>query len=345
MNSEELLASEARFALPDEAAPHECTWMAFGASAAIWGRSLLTGVQDNLAAIARTIAQYESVKLLVRDAEYELAAAKCGTAVELIVCSLNDLWVRDSGPIFVQETQGQKAALDFNFNGWGNKQAHRRDAEVARFIAQQAAVPRVVTDLVLEGGSIEVDGQGTALMTESSVLNANRNPGLSKADCEAILQPLLGLQKIIWLPGIAGRDITDGHIDFYARFARPGTVVAALELDSTSFDYEVTRRHLEILQAATDADGCPLEVIEIPGPETVRPEFDSADFAAGYINFYVFNGAVLLPEFGDRAADRRAQNTLTALFPDRDIITLNIDAIAAGGGGIHCTTQQEPALD
>ncbi len=151
---------------------------------------------------------------------------------------------------------------------------------------------------------IEVDGEGTAIITESCVLNDNRNPGWSKADVEAELRPLLGLDKIVWLPGIAGKDITDGHTDFYARFARPGVVVAGYDPDPESFDHDVTTRHLETLEAAMDAQGRTLEVVVLEAPGSVRPEFESDDFAAGYINFYVCNGAVIAPEFVTRPRTR-----------------------------------------
>jgi len=198
----------------------------------------------------------------------------------------------------------------------------------------------VRTDLVLEGGALEVDGEGTAIITESCVLNDNRNPGWSRSDVEQELAHLLGIRKVIWLPGIAGRDITDGHTDFYARFAGPGVVVAGLDNDPESFDHDVTRRHLEILRGATDAAGRPLRVEVLEGPETVRVRDE--DFAAGYVNFYVCNGAVIGPEFGDRRADAAAKATLERLFPGRTVVQINIDGIASGGGGIHCTTQQEP---
>jgi agmatine deiminase len=214
---------------------------------------------------------------------------------------------------------------------------------VARFVCARAGVESLPSDLILEGGGIEVDGEGTAIITESCVLNDNRNPGWSKADVEAELGALLGLEKIIWLPGIAGKDITDGHTDFYARFARPGVVVAGFDPDPESFDHDVTARHLDILESATDAKGRSLEVVVLEAPSTVRPEFESDDFAAGYINFYVCNGAVIAPEFGDPEADGAARQELERLFPDRQVVQINIDAIAAGGGGIHCTTQQEPA--
>jgi agmatine deiminase len=330
--------------MPDEAARHKRTWMAFGASQKIWGRNLLPIVQDNLALVALTIAKYEPVSMLVRPGDVGIAREKIGSNpnVELITAELDDLWMRDTGPVFVVSEEGQVGGVDFNFNGWGEKQDFDFDARVAHFVTEEATVEPFISTLVLEGGGIEVDGQGTAIITESCVLNPNRNPGVSKQACEAELKSLLGLQKIIWLPGIRGKDITDGHTDFYARFIRPGVVVAGLESDPEIYDYEVTREHLRLLQEATDASGKKLEVITLEAPTTVRPNFETAEFAPGYIGFYVCNGAVLMPEFGDTNADAKARDTLQRLFPERAIEQLNIDGIAAGGGSIHCTTQQEP---
>ncbi len=327
--------------MPEEGEPHQRTWMAFGANEAIWGTSLLPEVRRNLGDIAQAIAQFEPVSMLVRPAEIGLARSLVGPSVELIEAPLDDLWLRDTGPVFVTGN-ATTAAVNFNFNGWGEKQNFDHDADVADVVAARAGAELLPTDLVLEGGGIEVDGQGTALITESCVLNPNRNPGWSKADVEAELGPLLGLDKIIWLPGVAGEDITDGHTDFYARFARPGVVLAGFDPDPESFDHEVTVRHLRILKSATDAQGRPLEVVVLESPGQLRPEFRSDDFAAGYINFYVCNGGVIAPEFGDPDPDHTAREELERLFPDRRVVQINIDGIAAGGGGIHCTTQQEP---
>lgn len=189
-----------------------------------------------------------------------------------------------------------------------------------------------------------MDGHGTAIITESCVLNENRNPDVSKAQCERALMRLLGLEKIIWLPGIKGQDITDGHTDFYARFARPGVVIAGYDPDPKSFDHAVTKRHLEILRKATDAQGRKLEVVALEAPSRVRHTFANDDFAAGYINFYVCNGAVIAPEFGDPRTDAAAKRELQSVFPEREVVQIDIDGIAAGGGGIHCTTQQEPKV-
>ena len=329
--------------MPDEAEPHARTWMAFGASEDIWGADLLPEVRRNLAAVALAIARFEPVSMLVNEKDLRAARNLVGDVVELVPCALDDLWIRDAGPVFVRDGQGNLGGVDFNFNGWGGKQRHRRDADVARFVNAHAGVATIETRLVLEGGGIEVDGHGTALATESAILNRNRNPGLSKFDCETELQRLLGVRKVIWLPGIRAKDITDGHIDFYARFAKPGVVVAAYDSDPESFDHAVTKRHLDILRSATDAEGRKLEVVVLEAPRRVRSAHETDEFAAGYINYYLCNGGLILPQFGDRDADRAARDSLQTLFAGREIVQVNIDGIAAGGGGIHCATQQQPA--
>lgn len=336
--------ASAAWTMPDEGERHTRTWMAFGASKAIWGGDLLPQVQRDLATIAITIARFEPVSMLVRSEDLAVAKRLIGAAkVELVPAPIDDLWMRDTGPVFVTDGRA-KAGVDFNFNGWGRKQEHARDAKVAGFVAARAQVAAHRTDLVLEGGGIEVDGQGTAIITESCVLNKNRNPDWTKAEVEDELFDRLGIERVIWLPGIAGRDITDGHTDFYARFTSPGVVVAGLDNDPDSFDYAVTRKHLTILRSATDARGRRVKVEVLPGPSTIRDTFPADDFAAGYINFYACNGAVIAPQFGDAKTDASTKATLQRLFPGREVVQLNIDAVAAGGGGIHCTTQQEPAI-
>lgn len=325
----------------DEAERHKATWMGFAASSAIWGADLVNPVRDSLARIANALIEYEAVNMLVKSADMEIARQKLDPRITLIPADLDDLWLRDTGAVFVHNAQGERAAVSFNFNGWGLKQTFANDKKVAEKVCQSAGVRMVTTKLCLEGGGIEVDGKGTAIITESCVLNANRNPGLSKAGCEAELRRLLGIRKVIWLPGIAGKDITDGHTDFYARFTSPGVVVAHLDNDTNSYDHAVTKRHLEILSKATDADGHALKIVTLEAATKIRPEFAGKEFAAGYVNFYVANGVVLLPEFGDAARDADAKAKLAELFPGRAIVQVNIDPIALGGGGIHCTTQQE----
>lgn len=327
--------------MPDEAAEHECTWMAFGAREEIWD-DLTHEVRLNLAAVAQAISKYEPVRMLVRPNERRLAAKLCGERVQLIEAEMDDLWIRDTGPMFVLNGKGELGAVDLNFNGWGGKQEYDDDATVAERLAELTHAEHLTTRLVGEGGGIETDGAGTAIVTESCFVNDNRNPKLDKINIEIEIKKLLRLSKIIWLPGIRGKDITDGHTDFYARFVRPGVVVAGLEMDRESFDYEVTRKHHDILNAATDARGQKLEVRSLESPRRVRQKLWSEDFATGYMNYYVINNAVITPEFGDVKADTRCKELLGMLFPNREIVQLNIDAIAAGGGGIHCATQQQP---
>lgn len=337
-------AAQSTWRMPDESEPHTRTWMAFGASAGIWGKKLLPEVQRSLALIANTIVKYEPVSMLVRETELAVAEKLLNDQVTIVPYTMNDLWIRDTGPTFVVDDAGQKAAINFNFNGWGNKQRHDLDKGVAPWVAKQAGVKVLGTSLVMEGGCIEVDGHGTAIITESCVLNKNRNPNVSKDQFEDLLMPLLGLDKIIWLPGIKGKDITDGHTDFYARFARPGVVLAGYEPDPDSYEHELTLTHLDLLKSATDAQGKKLQVIKLTAPSDLREDFLNDEFAAGYIGFYVCNGAVIAQQFGDTKADAAAKAALQKAFPDRKIQQLNVDGIAAGGGSIHCATQQEPAV-
>lgn len=331
--------------MPDEGDRQRRAFVAFGAQDAIW-EDFTGDVQHAIGRIARTIARYQPVTVLCRAHERTLAEALCGSDnTTYLVTPLDDIWMRDIGANFVVNEAGELGAVDFNFNGWGNKQRHANDARVAALLARQQGAHHLRSELVGEGGGIEVDGQGTAILTESCWINANRNPDWTRAEVEAELKACLGLRKIIWLPGIKAKDITDAHVDFYARFVSPGVVLANLDSDPDSYDHAVTLAHLEILRNATDAEGRALQVHTVSpplAPRRNRFSKDNPDFAAGYINYFVINGAVIAPQFGDRQADRTALDLLTRLYPDREVIQLDIDAIAAGGGGIHCVTHQLP---
>lgn len=342
---EDTATSGEPFHMPDEAAPQTRVWVAFAASADIWGRDYQE-VQATIGRLVQAMVPYTQVNVLCRAAEQALARQLCGEQnTRFVIAELDDIWLRDTGGVFVQNGEGALGLVDFNFNGWGDKQEHEQDAEVAELISQQASARYLRSKLTGEGGGIEVDGNGTVILTESCWLNNNRNPGVSKAQLEAELKANLGLRKIIWLPGIKGKDITDAHVDFYARFVRPGVVVVNLDNDPHSHDYEVTRRHLAILKQATDADGNKLELHVLPPPLDGRDNrfSRSRDFAAGYINYLPINGAVIAPEFGDKAADSYCHELLTRLYPGREIVQINIDPVAAGGGGIHCITLHQPA--
>ncbi|NQD95032.1 agmatine deiminase family protein, partial [Pseudomonas sp. CrR25] len=285
--------------LPDENGPQARAFVAFGAQPAIW-QEWTADVQQCIGLLARTIATYQPLTVLCRPEELRLAKRTCGTRnTRFLVTELDDIWMRDIGGNFVVDGQGGLGLVDFNFNGWGNKQRHALDAQVASAVGAATGASYIRSQLTGEGGGIEVDGHGAAIMTESCWLNDNRNPGWSKGEVEAELKALLGLRKIIWLPGIDGRDITDGHVDFYARFVKPGVVIANLDNDPASYDYAVTRRHLEILHSATDAGGNELQVHTLPPPLKLRRNRftrNNPGFAPGYINYFPINGAVLLPQ-------------------------------------------------
>lgn len=297
---------------------------------------------------------------------------EAGGKINFITCPLDDLWMRDTGPTFVHNDQMKVYGVDFNFNGWGqtntnasgwekDRQKARNgiadqpidnDRRVARFILDYTGIERLTTWLVMEGGAIEVDGHGTAICTESSILNPNRNPGKTKTDVEVELQRILGIQKVIWLPGLKAQEVTDGHVDFYARFTSEATVVYGLDEDRDSPDYGPTHLNGEILSAATDARGRKINAIPMLAPNYTkmkravksrlgRTPFNDNGFAAGYIGFYATQHCIVMAKFGDDEADEKAFQLIGRLYPDRTVIQITTDGIANGGGTIHCATQQQ----
>jgi agmatine deiminase len=334
--------------MQEESEEHKRTWLAFVAKNTIWKRNQIQEVKNNLALLARTIAKYEPVSILVDKNDKDEAVQLLGGLdthnfpIELIEFTTDDLWLRDTGPTFVKKADGTKGGINFNFNGWGEKQKYTYDSKVADFITTKANAKIINSNLVLEGGSFEIDGAGTAILTESSVLNDNRNPNVTKEEFEEELKLLLGLKKIIWLKGIKGKDITDAHVDFYARFSKVGTVLVSRENYRETYDYEITRENIEILQNSTDANGNKLEVIIIDNPDTFNESFGVDYFAPGYIGYYACNNAIIVQKFGDEVADKNAFVIIQNQFQDRIIEQIAIDGIASGGGTIHCCTQQEP---
>ena len=328
--------------LPAEAEPHAGTWMAWPSTPAIYGGpgAYYESVQETLGRLAAAIAENEPVAMAAPAAEHELAARLCGPKVELVDIVTDDMWMRDSGPVFVRAEDGKIAAVDLNFNGWGNKQAHARDAGIAANVARHVGVTRHVTTLHGEGGGIEYDGDGTLLLAESCWVNDNRNPGLGRAEIEKQLKATLGVETVIWVPGVRGHDITDGHIDGSFRFVKPGLLIASSLAGDTSAWGNAHAEALAIMARSKDARGRGFEVVSIPAATEVRSTSD--DFLTSYANYYIGNGALYTPQFGDRKADTLAGETLARLHPDRRIVQLDVDRIYENGGGIHCVTQQQP---
>ena len=311
-------------------------------TALIWGEDI-EYVREDIANIARAIAEFEPVVMLASPADVDDAASACGSAVEVVELAVDDLWARDTVPVFVEGVDGVEG-VDFHFNGWGDKQVHQNDGHVGREFLREFEIPRIEADLVGEGGSLETDGLGTLFVTESSLVNDNRNPGLSRDEIEGRLMTLLGMRKVVWFDGVYGEDITDAHIDSLVRFTAPGVVLLDTPGEGAPDDVwsRSSTQARSVLREATDADGNGFEVVDLPQPDFAEIRGTGDDFLASYVNFYVGNGAVFLPEFGDRRADDHAQGVLQDHFPDREIVPLNIDTVASGGGGIHCATHDVP---
>ena len=331
------------FRMPAEEEPHAATWMCLPARRDVWG-SDLADVQASIADIARVIAAFEPVRMLVRPNDLALAKDLAGSDVELIEAPVDDLWARDTLPLFVVSESGELAAGRVRFNGWGNKQVHDGDTTLAALVADIVDVPLLDSGLVGEGGGLETDGHGTLLAARSSWVNDNRNPGISDGEIAERLVALLGADRLLWVDGVAGEDITDGHIDTLARFVDRATIIneypSYVEPGETWYDAAV---HTEAeLQAMTTLEGEPYELVTLRQPEIVRSS--AADFLSSYVNYYVCNDAVIVPEFGDAQADGAAAELIGAQYPGREIVSVAIDPVAAGGGGIHCATQQQPAL-
>jgi agmatine deiminase len=336
--------------MPEESELHERTWMSFVANDYIWSKKQIPEVKRNLAYIARTIAKYEPVSMLVSPNDYDEAVSLLNGLnahnypIELIQFTTDDLWLRDTGPTFVRRSDGKKYGINFNFNGWGEKQEHSFDSKVADFITRSTDAVIETTNLTLEGGCFEIDGHGTAILTKSCVINNNRNPNMNQIDIEKKLKTLLGIKKIIWLEGVKNKDITDGHTDFYARFSKKGVVIVNRDNYKESYDYDITRQNIEILEKSTDVDGNKLKVVIIDTPDIINEKYGVDDFAAGYIGYYACNNAIIMQKFGDKKADENAYNIIKKEFPNRTIEQISIDGIASGGGTIHCSTQQEPEI-
>ncbi|WP_327302610.1 agmatine deiminase family protein [Streptomyces sp. NBC_01298] len=321
---------------------HTRTFMAWPALDAVWMEDLRY-VREDIARIARAVGGYEEVVMMARPEQVAAAQKACGSDVEVIPLAVDDLWARDIVPVFVEE--GDKLiGVDFNFNGWGNKQEHKNDAQVGRLLLQKYGIPRVQAPLVAEGGSFETDGEGTLLITESSIVNDNRNRGKSRDQIEAELKRTLGVETVVWLAGVRGQDITDAHVDSLVRFAAPGVVLLDRAHPNTPKDSwsRSADQAKAVLSKATDARGRKFEIIDLPQPDLDKITGEGDDFVSTYANFYIANDSVFMPKFGDRQADDRARGILQEHFPKRDIVPVAIDTIASGGGGIHCSTHDQP---
>ncbi len=328
--------------MPGEFAPHERTLIGWPTRTEIYPAALLEEARDAHAELARSIARFEPVTMIARPEQAADAAARCGSSVEVVAIPIDDSWLRDTGPIYV-DADGERVATAFTFNGWGGKCVpFDDDAALAGRWADLAGHPTVRSPLVFEGGSISTDGDGSFVTTTQCLLHPNRNPGLTQREIASTLAETLGAEAILWLPhGLALDDDTDGHVDNVACFARPGVVVVQGCDDPAEPDFvrmDVNRR---IADGWVDAAGRAVEVVEVPVLPFVEREGQRV--AVPYLNYYVGNGFVVVPTCG-HAADDDMLAIIAAQYPGRETFGLGIGSIlAVGGGGIHCVTQQVPA--
>jgi agmatine deiminase len=336
------------YRMPPEWAPHQATWLSWPHKEASWPGRLHEVLPIYARAVA-ALSRSEVVHINVNDAAMEAAArallAEAGATGDIRFHRFptNDAWCRDHGAILlVREEDPQLAAVDWDFNAWGHKYPpYDLDDEIPRQMAAYLDAICFPGGMVLEGGSIDVDGSGLLLTTEQCLLNPNRNPHLSRDDIETRLRENLGVEKILWLgEGIAGDD-TDGHIDDIARFVAPGTVLAAVEEDPLDENYHPLQENLRRLRSMTDLQGRPLTVLTIPMPPPLV--YEGQRLPASHANFYIANRVVLLPTFGG-PSDARAAEALQRCFPDREIVGLDCSAVVWGLGAWHCLTQQVPAV-
>jgi agmatine deiminase len=329
------------FAMPAEWAPHARCWMAWPCRAELWGERM-DAARRAVAEVAKAIVRYEPVTMIARPDLTAEASLQCGQGISVLPLDYDDSWIRDTGPTFVVDRAGALAGVDWRFDGYGGRApAFDQDARLAEAICARLDVPRLAAPIVLEGGGLHVDGEGSCLVCAASVLDPRRNPSLSRDAAAAVLADHLGITQVIWLEhGVVG-DPSGGHVDNVACFIRPGVVMALTSRDKDDANFAGLQDNLARLRATRDAAGRELEVIEVEQP-AARSHPDGRRLTISYLNFYLANGAVLLPMFGD-AKDDAAYAAIKAAFPDRQAIQIDAIDLVHGGGGIHCITQQQPA--
>jgi agmatine deiminase len=334
------------FAMLPEWAIHEACLMAWPSRLDLW-RTHMEEAKREYAGVARAIAQFEPVIMLCNPADRAEVINACGRGVETLAVEIDDSWIRDNGPIIVNAPDGRRAVVRFKFNGWGEAYTpYDADARVGDAIAAHLGLPLYAAPMVLEGGSFLVDGEGSLVTTEQCLLHPNRNPDLNRDQIEGILGDYLGVDSVIWMSrGIDGDDdffSTDGHVDGVAHYVRPGDLALLLPHDPADPNFGLGTANRAQLLSQRDACGRQLTIIEFRSIAYPRlGDHDLGGFA--YINTYLANGAAIMPTSGVADADERAAAEIGALFTDRQVVPVPARAIAYGGGGPHCITQQVPA--
>lgn len=329
--------------MPAEWAAHTRCWMAWPCRLEPWGSAEgLLRARVGYAKVARAISGFEKVTMAVRPQDVDEARMAMGRGIDIMEVPLDDSWARDSGPIFVVDGNEAVAGVHWRFNAWGNKfNGYDHDAAFGRRVIDALDMRCYDGPMILEGGSVVVDGQGTLITTEQCLLNANRNPNLTRQQIEERLALYLGVTRVVWLGEGLEDDETDGHVDNIACFAGPGRVMLYTPQKDGGLNDRVMRDNRARLAAACDARGRPFEIIDVPEPAR-RERHDGRRLDMSYINFYFANYGIVMPSFDD-PMDKVAAEAMAKAFPDRRIVQVNALDIVQGGGGIHCITQQQPA--
>lgn len=323
------------FYMPAEWESHDRCWMVWPHAGEYW----LDCHDDTKRAyvrVAKAIRQFEPVSMLVTPAAFDEARELLGSSIDIVEMTTDQAWMRDSGPNFLINDRGELAGSTWQFNAWGGKyRQFANDALLGDRLLASLGLMNFTSPIYAEGGAVSVDGQGTVLTTESCLLNSNRNPAYSKLQIEAELCRSLGAKKIIWLSGNPPDKETDGHVDGSAIFVKPGVVL----LQRVPGDEAYHAENMKVLTDARDANGRALKIVLIDS--AVDAQGRGEKFCRSYVNSYLANGGVVMPAYGIEA-DKEAKAVFAEIFPDRKIVQVEMGSIAAGGGGIHCITQQQP---
>ena len=331
---------DAGFAMRPDWAPHARCWMAWPCRAASWSGQL-DEARRGFGEVAQAIARFEPVTMIARPELVATASLYGGPGVTVLPLPHDDSWTRDTGPSFVADGKGAVAGVAWRFNGWGELHAeHSQDGQMARRILDHLSLVRFDGGLVIEGGAVTVDGEGTCLASLPVLLDPRRNPGLGREEAEGVLRAQLGVERVCWLPHGLNDDETGGDVDNVACFVRPGLVLALTVEDRADADYTGLAENLDVLRHATDATGRRLEVVTLPAPR-VRTRRDGRRLPLSHLSCYLANGAVILPRFDD-PIDETASRLAAQLWPEREIVQIDALEIVEGGGGLRAITLPQP---
>ncbi|MBB5182124.1 agmatine deiminase family protein [Catenisphaera adipataccumulans] len=338
-------AKETTYTFPDENQKHEGTWLIWP-HAHTYGKAYARSIEPIWIEMVKALAPGEHVHIIAYDQKLKKhIVSKLNEAgvdrnqVDFVIAKSDDVWARDTGPMFVYDAQGQLHIVDFGFDGWGKKTPYRKDDRIPQTVAKATGIPRIdVSKFVLEGGSVDIAADGTVLATKSAVISKNRNPHCSQAKAERYLKKYLGAKKFIWLEGVTDEDITDAHIDGFARFYDAQTILTVPEEDFFDLYENIKASDYDTLQEATNASGERYKIVEVP---LTSKNVTGLDYKGSYLNYYLGKEVLLLPVYDD-ANDQTAVTIMQNLYPDHTIVPINVTALYKNGGMLHCVTQQQP---